>query len=195
MKREELTQMVSLSDFHQDFYTYLCELRDRIASETNENEIVDVCYILREMYKIVDDLRKEVKSLDQRAQRVACLVLMKKQIEDDVSTPWCKGTPDVKFEATLPTRRKDPEGFRKLMEHFGVSEEAYDRDRSAIKPHWPGMVDLLSELMESGRPLPPGIDPSKTWPVYSLSVRKVRELPKDIVAIDESELFVTKDDE
>jgi hypothetical protein len=49
-----------------------------------------------------------------------------------------------------------------------------DEDSEAVRPHWPGMVSYLTGLMRQGRPLPPGIDPEKTYPRYKLRLRALK---------------------
>ena len=41
-----------------------------------------------------------------------------------------------------------------------------------MRMHWPSMVEHLSALAEEGKPFPPGVDPDKTYPIYSTTIRR-----------------------
>jgi hypothetical protein len=63
------------------------------------------------------------------------------------------------------------------MEHLGIPEHMAAGD--VVRPHWPGLKEYLTKLAQQGLPLPPGIDPQKTYSEYTLEVRKKKGVLED----------------
>ena len=60
------------------------------------------------------------------------------------------------------------------MDYVGVAKEAVED--KCVKPHWPGLVERISNETAMGKPLPPGIDPNSSYPVYSMRIRAKQNL-------------------
>lgn len=173
-----LTDLLKLHNdtmkFHSHSYVRLGELDQVIKRINDMKELADCVYALREIIALLDDAKSTATRLKDYCERVACVLWVKADNPKPISTAWCSGTPDLKTMASLPKKSTDPDAYYALTRHLGIPDEVAKLD--AARVHWPGFVEYLTKLTSEGRPLPPGIDPNQTYPVYSLSVRKRREL-------------------
>jgi len=152
---------------HAEAYAKLKKMHDVVGSCSDVKEQADFAYALRETAKLADDLRKMADATRSIAEKICCAVAVKDGITDPVRTEYCTATPRIKMSATLPNKRTDPERYAQLLEFFGMTDEAREMDVARI--NWNGFVDYVTRACEEGRPLPPGVDMEKTYPVYSLS--------------------------
>lgn len=162
-------------DLHLETHRLVSEWKAQLGSGMggNETDIVDLAYATNEMYKWADDVRKQLKQVHEIAERVACLILVTKGVGESVKTEYCSASPHVKQMASVPSRKTKPEEFAKLMDHLGIPRQLWDvsDDDEVVRPHWPGLMAYLTRLGAEGKPLPPGVDPDKTYAVYSLLIR------------------------
>lgn len=166
---------------HQAIYNLAIELRDSVnKGQIPNEEAVDIAFLLREMADYLDDLRKEMNKVRVIIEKVTCMRWMQTSLNDDptksaqsIQGDLAVGTPHLKMAATLPNRHKDPEAYVKFMNQIGVSGEALKRDM--VRVHWPLVIDYFTDLSEQGKPLPNGIDTSRTYPLYSLRLRERKE--------------------
>jgi hypothetical protein len=133
------------------------------------NELTDAVYSLGEAYKYADDLRREIDKTKKLASKLVCLLWAKFTEGGPIRTAHCTGTPRIKMIASVPSARRDPEAYESLMEHLAIPERVWRND--VVRPHWPGLVEHLSQRLEQGLPVPPGIDPDKTYPDYAVTIR------------------------
>lgn len=173
MHREAKSLYADTRIAHASVFNRLLRLQAVVAGESAE-ELVDVIYALREAAELLDDARKECNRLSEVAQRLACVAWMQTD-GSPVRTDYCIGSPDVKQTASTP-RPGSPE-YDQLIEFFGVPAS------SPFRPHWPSMVDAISELGKQGKPLPPGIDPTKMMTVFKVTVRKKKPVLDEDIAL------------
>lgn len=133
------------------------------------DELADAAFAMREIYNYLDDLRKEVKANKELCERMTCLLWARTSTGDPVRTPFVTATPCIKMTASIPKRSTNLEAWEALMRFLKIPEELWSEE--VVRPHWPSFVEYTSKLLEQGKPLPDGIDPNKTYPVYSLTLR------------------------
>lgn len=146
--------------------------QDAIEGRCDMEELADLTYALREVFNYIDDMRKEISKTKQACERIACVLWSHKSDGDPIRTPYCTGTPKVKMMASLPNKRREPEKYAALMTHLGIDPSLWKGENDAVRVHWPGFVEHMTALAEKGLPLPAGIDVDKTYPVYSLTIKK-----------------------
>lgn len=142
-------------------------------------DFADDALVWRELEKFLDDARKKCKQSKERAEQIACALWARTSaVEDvdDIRTDYCVAKPNMKQVPQLPSRRGDAEAYKLFMNSLGIRDELISGEHEAVHIHWPGMVDYLSSLAEQGLPLPPGTDPSKVYNVYSLHIRKKKDI-------------------
>ncbi len=129
------------------------------------------------MAEYCDDLRKEMTKVRQFIEKVTCMKWMQASMNEDpdkaaqpIRGELAIGTPQLKTMVVLPNREKDPVSFAKFMKRIGVFGSALKWNM--VRVHWPAVIDYISHLNEKGRPLPPGINPSQTYPMYRLVLRE-----------------------
>jgi hypothetical protein len=145
---------------------------------TDIQELADISYATDKAWKMVDDTRKEMNKLHELVEKITgAMWAMTAAIHDGepIRTAYCTATPSAKPVASIPTRKNDPEGYTKLMSALGVPPElanfASEDGRELIELHWPTFMKMLEARLAAGLPLPPGIDPDKTYTKYGLAIR------------------------
>jgi hypothetical protein len=164
---------------HADLYTELNVLREAVLKCADVNEIADAAYVLRETEKFFKDLEKEARLLREHIERMACIIWVQAGDPAPIRTEYCSAKPDVKMMVSLPKRKQDPAGYAELMTGLGIPRGLWDipsEQHAPIEPHWPGMIDYVSSLMEQGKPLPGGLDPTKTYSIYKLQITRRKEV-------------------
>jgi len=174
---KKLLRLVELYDetrkLHMELYGELGDIRDVAkVGKFDLKEMIDRIYVMRETARVLDDLRKEATGISQVLEKIACLLWVQQNQNnpkpEPIRTALCTGTPDVGMQAKVPKKKTDPEAYAKLMKFLGVPDELAEKE--IVRTHWPSMVEYLTSLASQGRPLPDGIAPTDTYPVYSIKV-------------------------
>ncbi len=166
---------IKTQKLHKELYTHLIELRKDTEGEvcTDEVELTDASFCLRECISLLEDVRKELSKTSNQVKERACYIYAKKQMASlngqPIRTVYCTATPDVKMYAPFPIK-KSKDGWDELMEYLGVSKETADKE--LVRPHYNSMVALCTELTREGKPLPPGCNPDNKIPQYDLKMKK-----------------------
>lgn len=137
------------------------------------HEQADYAYAFREIYRLADDLRKEAQLNKDLSEKIACLLWVKDGTGESIRTEHCTCTPKVRMSAKIPKKSHDPEDYANLMRFLQIPESVWnipDEDFEVVRIHWPGFIEYVSKLLEEGKPLPPGVDPEKSHPLYSLTI-------------------------
>lgn len=172
MNETAVTAFRAARTVHEQVVALQQRLEKFVAECVDKGELADVAYAMREASKLVDDTRKRLDGLGETAQKVACLVSVQLGDVSTIRTEHCSATPDVRQVASPPRRSTRPEEFARLMDHLGVPKHLWEGgDHAVVQPHWPGLMDYLARQAAEGKPLPPGIDPSRTFPEYKLVIR------------------------
>lgn len=133
-------------------------------------ELADYAYATKMAAELVHEVRKKIDGLLENEKRIICMRVTVSNSTDAIKTEYTTATPKIAVMPTLPNRRKDMEGYIAFMKHFGFSDELINND--SFRPHWPGMKAQIEEDLELGKPMPPGCDPSRTYPVYDVVLRR-----------------------
>lgn len=160
----------SLKAMHEAVFRDILRTREPVENRQIKSEdLVDMAYVLREMAALADDIRRECAAHQGLMEKAACIEWV---VRNDPTGPirgeLAVGTPDLKQMSSLPKPKTEPAEYRAMMLYLGVPENLHD----VVRPHWPAMVDWISDLTAQGKPLPPGIDLTKTYPVYRLRLLK-----------------------
>lgn len=172
---------------HAHVYSRLSALREAVCSGTinTQADRVDLAFLTRDILNHVLDIRKETESLLHLFEQVTCAVWVQETATDlEAGSTAIKGTlaratPDVKMAATMPSAKREPEAYRSLLTDIGLPASLIDAD--CVRMHWPGMIEYVSQLVAAGKPLPAGIDPSKTYPQYKLTLVKHKDVDLSMV--------------
>jgi hypothetical protein len=168
---------------HEEIYKLVSALKADVNSTANLEELANRTYGLREIIKYTEDIHNEVKKTHDVYQKITALLYVQAGEGGPIRTEYATCTPKVRLIAVIPKKRRDPEKYNALMRFLNVPPELYagDEEFEIVRPHWPGLVAHLSELMSQGQPLPPGIDPESTYPEYTCVTRGKKE-PDEQVA-------------
>lgn len=158
-------------ELHRTVVENLFRLKDQISSMSLE-EMLDFACCVKETAHLLDDSRKECEDLQKTLEQVMCVVWIAKSLstnkDDPIRSEYAVGTPRVKITMHIPKR--GTEEYDALMTSMGVS------NGDLVRPHWPSMVDHVSELLSKGKMPPPGMT-GKTYNVHSVTIRKRKEFP------------------
>jgi len=145
------------------------ELRDGINTMVDLEDLADTAYALREIMRLFDDAEGECNAIYELVVRVACMLWAHGDNDGPIRTKHVTASPDIKMMTAIPKASKDPEAYAEFMKALNIPEHLWARD--VVRPHWPGMLDFVSEKIASGEPLPGGLDPTKTYPIYKMGLR------------------------
>lgn len=157
------------ADAHDDIYRHLQDLEINVRAGNSLEEHADTVLALRESCNLFDDMRKMCNGLKELTEKICCAIAIKDGQIDPIRTDHCTATVCIKQMASLPRRSTNPKDYEALMSYLCVPKSLWDGTNDAIRPHWPGMVDHITQLAKEGKPLPPGISIDKVYPVYKLS--------------------------
>lgn len=147
------------------------------ACGNNPQEVADIAFALREMYDLLETTRKQTAAIGKTAQQVACLLSIASGNAGTIGTAYVAATPNVRTIPAIPKRRDRPQEFAALMDYLKIPRDLWEKgDHAIVDFHWPGLVDKLTNDAANGLPLPPGIDPTKTFAEYSLRMRTRKEV-------------------
>ena len=189
---QKIEQLLSLIREYNDMkklylscYERLSIIRDELrAGKYGLKDMVNFIYVMREISKLADDLRKESDGVGHMLENVACALWVSQNETKPIRASLATGTPDCKLAVKVPSRKTEPERFQQLMDFFGVPESAVEA--RVIKPYWPGLCEHVSLLSEEGKPLPPGINPEDTYPTYKVRVKMITNLDELVRALQEA---------
>lgn len=139
------------------------------AGDISLNELSDYIYATREACKLLEGLSKKAKQLLEGQKRILCMRwVLSNPTGVNIKTPHTTVTPKISIMPTLPSKKKDPEGYVAFMKFYGFTDQEIECD--SFRPHWPGMKQQIADDSEAGRPMPPGCDPSRNYSVYDALV-------------------------
>lgn len=176
---------------HAELYEFLAMVRDASKQGIIRNQdIVDILFLFKKSVELTEDIRKEVNAVSDIMEKVACMLWVQQNANDPESAEPIRGklatgTPDTSVIVSLPRKEREPEAYRALMEHLKVPME--HEASGVLKIHWPSFMEWVTTLQEQGKPLPPGIDPSKTMNKYT-----VRSTARRSVSIDDVATLITE---
>ena len=157
-------------DVFQYNYQWLQAIEARIGQVQDLEELADYGYAMKRLAELVDDTRKHANRISELAQRLQCALQVGLMDLEPVRTEYCTASPAISQQMSVPKKEKDPEQYYAIMDLLGISREVADKE--AVRPHWPGLTEVLTELAQQGKPLPEGINPNNVKPVYSVKYRK-----------------------
>jgi hypothetical protein len=166
-----------VKEAHEDLIRIRIEVKEKAEQLNSMEEFADLAYALEMSGKMIDDLEKENRLLNELMQRKACMLWVTRSLDgSNIKTEYTNAKPVMKEIATLPRRHKDPQAYNELMKFLGVPAELLEGDKPPVGMDWKGMVDMLSDRKAKGLPLPPGIDPDKTYPLYELHMMRRKDV-------------------
>lgn len=162
----------ALKAAHAEAHELVKQLEAEVRALRDPKELADVTFAMRRSAEFAKDMIRRMKNVEELSEKMACAIYLAEDKPGPIRTEYCCATPDVKMVSSLPSRKHDPAGYTQLMKFLGIDESLYtapEGEKPAVETFYPGMVDLLTRLSAEGKPLPPGIDPSRVTAVYRLS--------------------------
>lgn len=152
-------------------YSGLMAHHERLVKEIHETgdaaELADQLLVIDKVTKLLDDVEKKMRGTRDLAERLLCILWVKDGDAEPIRTEYVTASPKVRMAAQIP-KKGTPE-YESLVTHLGIRKDIADGD--VVRPHWPGVVEYLTDRLTRGLPLPEGIDPTKTYAVYSVALR------------------------
>jgi len=155
---------------HEEFLHAIMDARDSAKrGELTLEEMTDVVYILRECNELIENMRKEADSCSNHVQQMTCVKWATAHINDPtkadpIRTELCTGTPEIRQAPHVPNPRSEPEEWAKVCKFFGIPDNA----QGLVRLHWPSISTAVTKMLAEGKPLPDGVDPSRTYTVHKL---------------------------
>jgi len=169
-RQKALSLYKQIRDTHHSVFTELSRLRDVVRASLNLEEICDCIALLKKAEELVKDTRTEISKSYSKLEEVACkLYVLGGQLGEPIRTEWVTASPGSKTLPKIPTYKDNPEAYTKLCKHFGLSDELIQTQ--AFRPHWPGLVEIVTACEEQMKPLPPGISKDGLLTQYTVTCR------------------------
>lgn len=157
-------------------HSYMCDMLAEVSplSATMDlNELADLGFMMREISNFADGMRKDCDRLQTLAGNLLCA----RQAEESatiqsVATPYCTAIPKVEWYSSVPKKEKDPEKYYAITDFLGIPREVADVE--AVRVHWPGWSEFLTNYQSTGKPLPEGLPQEDVKPIYKVSYRAKR---------------------
>lgn len=126
--------------------------------QLDERLMVDCGFILREISRVCDDMRKEAEArMSHTSQLLGKAATIRATMASDPDLLKCEGSlanamPSSKARPQIP--KKGTEEYAQLMEFLGVPREAAESGVFGV--HYKHYADWLTQRQQNGEPLPPG---------------------------------------
>jgi len=167
--------LLSVKTLYKDFrdaqealYSAIPGLRAAIPTMSLE-ELADLAYAMREINTLVKDAATMSNGTRETAEQVGCVIAIKDSVTK-IRTEHVTATPQLRMIAAVP-KKGTPE-FGALMEFLGVDEQLSSGTKPIVDINWHGYVEYLTNAMQEGKPIPPGVDIDRTYPKYSFRLTK-----------------------
>lgn len=175
MKTSAITLFRLAKSAHETIYRQLAEVQHEINKCSNMVELCDYVFAVDQAHELIEDNKKALWNLREALNKKICeLYVRSNPSEPNIKTDYVTATPDVKYSPNIPSKKGNPEAFEKLMKHLGIPTEVMNSE--AVRPHWPGLVEFVSQQLAAGKPCPPGIDVKKLMPIFKLTLRRKKEI-------------------
>lgn len=165
-----------LREAHGRFKRIAEQIMASVDANMSREELADIAYAARESASLADENRKAWQMLTEKAQRTACILWLQDMTNagEPIRTEHCTATPDVRVAVRVPSRKKDPERYARLMQWLGVPEALYtapEGESPAVDLHYMGIVRTATDMLAEGKTLPPELNMGNTGQLYFLKIR------------------------
>lgn len=163
---------------HAELYALIVHMRTEMQGSISLEDYADLYYACDGVAKLIEDVEKENRLFYEYLARVGCAIYTKTSSDGSpIRTDYATITPDIKMMARMPKRKDDPQKYREFMRALGVPDNLIgdDEGRAPVSVNWRGMVDHITALVSTGKPLPVGIDPNAMYPIASFRVTAKRK--------------------
>ena len=176
MKQNTIEYYKLVKELHAALYQKMKGILEEVSKCNDLVELTDYTYAFRDASKLLEDSAKDARKAQKRASDIACMLWVQQSTNgaylDNIPTEFCTGTPQVKMAGRVP--RPDTAEYNELLRFLGMPEDLVNS--GIMRTHWPSFVDYVTRLSEEGKPLPPGVDPKTTYPIYELRLRKTKSV-------------------
>lgn len=171
-----LSQLITAYAEARRAHMMMCQqfvmVEQQLRGSRDMKELADAVHALKQISDLANDIKKEANRRKEFFERLCCAVWMNGD-GSPIKTEYCTGSPEVK--QTVATPKSDTPEYADFCKHFGVDPSL------PFRPHWPTMLDRISDDLAQGKPLPPGCDPSTVWTVFRVATRRIKPIDGDTV--------------
>jgi hypothetical protein len=157
---------------HEEAVRMCLTARNDAKKCADTEELADLAFACRKTCDFLTETMKLVRQLGVLSEKIAATVhIATCPNQRSIHTQYVVATPNVKVMASIPRPDSSPKEYAEMMEFFGVPENLWKgRTHALVKDHWPGVMEELTRLQAEGKPLPPGLDPEKSYAEYTLTL-------------------------
>lgn len=174
---------------HAEIYEALKVLEQNKANMP-QGMLCDCVFALREAKKKLDD---SVSSIEHTSNGVQDMVLLR-YVADPMSLEsgnviygkFCRGKPEYKARAKVPSFSKEPERYKLMMDWLGVPEDLRDRGKElyaegefytkVVDIYYPGLQDMIQKYNIAGYAMPDWLPPNERFNEPCVTVYKLHDL-------------------
>lgn len=144
------------------------ELLSDIQSEESTDELTDAAYVFNQAAALLHELQKNATATHEHLEKIVCARWVRESDGEPIRTEYCTATPKVGQCAKFP--KKGEPDYVTFLTDLGVPADIVGKD--VLRPHWPGVVEHITSLAVTGRPMPKGLETDKVYSVFSLTIKK-----------------------
>jgi len=156
---EQLREVYAIArECHKQCYEQLQSVRKKFKVDCNQQQLIDVIYLLREISNTFEDLRKEFSRAKSDSEYTIC-----ERHSADATQPdsyfgkFATGNCYQRETFDLPTFSKDPEGYNYLCDWLGIPEDLRDKGKELwaaphgemrtkiVEPDYNGFNDMIEK--------------------------------------------------
>ena len=154
---------------HGDLLVGLRKPSQDVANAFDAAEFADFAYAMKEMGDLIESLLKEYRAKQRAAEQMICQIVVRDNIMGPVETEYVKATPNPTVGISIPGYTKDREAFDACMAGMGIPEMLWKGlERPIARLDYPAVAQYVSDVIASGKPIPPALASFKRTPVLSV---------------------------
>lgn len=155
---------------HMALESKFVDLRALINSQATIIDQADADYAISKISELLDDSAKKMRALLTLSEQLLTIRWVMTDCTEPVRTMYVTSSPKMTEMPKIPSQKKAPDAYNKLMSELGVPDQLTATD--AVRPHWPGLCTLVETLAAEGKPLPESLQHAETYPVFKCTRRK-----------------------
>lgn len=174
------TAYAKIEDFYVDVFEMLRSVAVSGKTCDDMRETADIAYLTKKAAEYTKQLTTQLNKISEVAQKRTCIMAIEDDHETEIRGKYVVASPDMKMMAPIPKRKKEPERFEELMNALEIPNALWQgTTEEAVRPHWPGIIELTNKNIQEGKKLPDGLDENSMYPIYKLRMRKSKKSLRD----------------
>lgn len=142
----------TIKALHEALYKRCQEISGKIPDYATTKNVTDLAYMLDKDIELLNDSRKELERLRDKASDCGCVMLVMKGTGEPLAGQYATASGKPTKAVNIPSFHTEPERYKELCEMFGVPVDPLQR------LHYPSLKEHMSNILAEAGQLPPEMD-------------------------------------